>query len=60
MSTPNKKQECGQCLYSWQETGECRKDPPVVIQSDESMSPASYWPEVNHDDWCGQWTQWVP
>jgi hypothetical protein len=37
--------------YDWIE---CHRYPPVFVPNEEDGSCAR-WPEVEHNDWCGEW-----
>ena len=39
--------------------GECRRFPPVRVQSYEALSPLeeSSWPLVEEEEWCGEFSR---
>lgn len=49
---------CKNCTY-WEEgideTGLCRKSPPVVLMSSDD-SVDSYWPKTHSINWCGEFS----
>ena len=46
--------KCDECKYydGW---GRCRRNPPVVINVSDEVK--SVFPEIAHDDWCGEFVQ---
>ena len=54
--------QCADCKYWENSLQQCRKHPPTVIhqimQVGHVMTDAiSTWPEVEGDDWCGDWVE---
>lgn len=57
------KDECGSCKFCKEtdntfddEDGSCFRYPPqiIVLSSGGTSGGATYWPDVNKDDWCGE------
>lgn len=52
------KGTCATCR--WQDGGHCRRMPPTMVpwptdnQHPIMYEPATTWPLVNADDWCGE------
>ena len=48
------KKSCGNCRF-WlgerERNGECRRNPPFVVDDDGEFK----FPEMSIDDWCGEW-----
>lgn len=58
------EQQCQNCknfkfFHPDSPAGMCRAHPPVVLQaiegSDLPANPVTHWPEVDAEDWCGEW-----
>jgi hypothetical protein len=53
------KGTCGNCRF-WllheNQQGECRRNPPVVVNVDteEGAGTATIFPDTAHDTWCGE------
>ncbi len=56
---------CGSCRFYFEEGRQCRRYPPQAwseSQSEYSCSLGFSYPEVNKDEWCGEFReieQWV-
>lgn len=49
------EESCGNCRFLLGEggrTGECRRNPPTVLNDNEEFQ----FPEMSRDDWCGEWS----
>lgn len=54
--------KCENCFY-WVEFsdelfGECRRNPPTLIQPHSSDTPRSYWPKTSELGFCGEHRSW--
>ena len=48
------EENCGNCRFWLGEdgrTGECRRNPPTVLDDNEEFQ----FPEMSRGDWCGEW-----
>lgn len=48
------EESCGNCRFWLVEdgrTGECRRNPPTVLDDNEEFQ----FPEMSRGDWCGEW-----
>lgn len=61
-------QKCSDCRFflfddDEPEKGECRKFPPQLFSSTQGDASdiftqfCSYWPDVDPEEWCGQWEE---
>ena len=55
---------CGTCVFLFksddQEGGECRRYPPipvVEVQAGSSDGWTIVWPDMNDDEWCGEYEE---
>jgi hypothetical protein len=48
---------CANCRFlvvrepSW----ECRRHAPVIAFPEDDPRDRGWWPQVEHDEWCGEW-----
>jgi hypothetical protein len=51
------KNTCESCRFNGGFS--CRRNPPTVVTLPNEYGPGEHaetaWPEVNREDWCGQW-----
>ena len=56
---------CDRCIYfhakkagrddDWDDSGKCRRRPPVALTLDGYDDIVTAWPEVSPFRWCGEW-----
>jgi hypothetical protein len=48
-------ERCYRCMYSRGVDGmfECHRRPPQLVYDDETRALTSTWPNVDEDEWCG-------
>lgn len=46
---------CVSCRYYHEETSACRRNPPQIVVNPEDGEPASLFPPILPEEWCGCW-----
>ncbi len=60
------KVKCNTCQWYESDRGLCRRYPPTVVEgsngdlNDITSSTYFYWPQVQPDEWCGEYKSLVP
>ena len=50
---PTEETNCGTCAFWYQQTGACKRYPPVAVVDQKGFLVA--FPVVKKEEWCGDW-----